>query len=87
MVCVRCKMAVQSVLERLNIEYEQIELGQVKINDKLSSDQLFKLNNDLRMYELELTADKRMILVERIKTLIIDNFHSSRGAIRHKFSD
>ena len=31
MVCVRCKMVVQSVLEKLGIDYLTIDLGRVKL--------------------------------------------------------
>ena len=47
MVCVRCKMAVQSALEALQIDYESIELGRVKLRDYLSSEQKKALNNAL----------------------------------------
>ncbi len=87
MVCVRCKMAVQSVLEALDIDFLTIELGKVKITAELTSGQRIKLNAALKQYELELMDDKRKILVERIKTLIIDMFHSSDTEIQPKFSE
>jgi AraC family transcriptional regulator len=87
MVCKRCKMAVQSVLEELEIDYLSIELGIVKLAGELSPEQQVKLNKGLKHYELELMDNKKRILVERIKTLIIESFHSSNIEIRLKFSE
>jgi AraC family transcriptional regulator len=80
-------MAVQSVLEELEIDYLSIELGIVKLAGELNPEQQIKLNKALKHYELELMDNKKGILVERIKTLIIETFHSSPGEIRIKFSE
>ncbi len=36
MVCVRCKMAVQTVLENLKIPYIGIELGRIELKDRFA---------------------------------------------------
>jgi AraC-like DNA-binding protein len=87
MVCVRCKMAVQSVLESLHIRYLHIELGKVSLATALTTEQQEVLNSSLKKYELELMDDKRKILVERIKTLIIELFHSPEVELSLKFSE
>lgn len=76
MVCVRCKMAVESVLEKLNISYIRVELGQAELTDTLSTEQLEELNSSLQHYELELIDNKKMIIVERIKILVTEMIHS-----------
>lgn len=86
MVCVRCKMAVRNVLEGLNIAYKTIELGKADLVSNLSVQQLSDLDSALRTYELQLLEDKRKILVERIKILIIELFHSSDVELNVKFS-
>lgn len=86
MVCVRCKMAVQSVLESLDIDYFQIELGKVSLSRDLNLAELEKLNLSLKKYQLELMDDKRKILVERVKTFIIELFHSPKLETGLKFS-
>ena len=87
MVCVRCKMAVQSVLESLKINYLHIELGKVSLTTALTLEEQAVLNSSLKRYQLELMDDKRKILVERIKTLIIEQFHSPGDEIHFKFSE
>jgi AraC-like DNA-binding protein len=80
-------MAVQSVLESLSIDYLRIELGKVSLTKNLTLEEQEVLNFSLKKYELELIEDKRKILVERIKTLIIELFHSSKPELYFKFSE
>jgi AraC-like DNA-binding protein len=89
MVCVRCKMAVRSVLEDLGIQYSTINLGRVELSKDISEEQKKELDQALRYYELELMTDKKKIIVERTKTLIIDLFSSSglESQLIYKFSD
>lgn len=76
MVSSRCKMAVQAVLKELKIDYLHIELGEVKLAAPLTPEQQKKLKAALKPYELELMDDKKNILVEQIKALIIETFHA-----------
>jgi AraC-like DNA-binding protein len=79
-------MVVQTVLQNLSIDFTAIELGKVELTAALSPQQRSDLDSALRVYELELMEDKKKILVERIKTLIIDLFHSSEVELNVKFS-
>lgn len=87
MVCVRCKMAVQSVLDELKIEYLTIELGRVTLTGELNAEGQKNLIKALAHYGLELMDNKKKILVERIKTLIIEMFNSPNDEVRSKFSE
>jgi AraC family transcriptional regulator len=87
MVCVRCKMAVESVLKKLKIAYLSIELGKVQLAEEISSGLQKELNTALKHFELELMDNKKKVLVERIKTLIIEVFHSPDIEIQVKFSE
>ena len=86
MVCVRCKMAVQAVLEKLKIDYALIEIGKVTLSKDLAPEQLKELNNALKYYELELMDNKKNILVERIKILITNMFYSPDDEIPLKLT-
>ncbi len=86
MVCIRCKMAVQAVLQELNIEYLTIELGKVVFSIQLTPQQKSNINERLKYYSLELMYNKKLILVERIKTAIIEKFHASDAEPELKFS-
>ena len=76
MVCVRCKMAVQAVLENLQIPYTSIELGVAELAGELTAKQLEELRAGLEYYELEIMDNKKSILVERIKHIINERVNS-----------
>jgi AraC-like DNA-binding protein len=75
MVSIRCKMIVRSELQSLGIEQSIIELGEVELVKQLSKAQLesFKLN--LFRHGLELMDDKRSMLIEKIKNVIVEMIH------------
>ena len=86
MVCVRCKMAVQAVLEGLKIDFLSIEMGRVKLTAHLTTEELNKVNLGLQHYALELMINKKLIVVERIKSIIIQKFHTPDAEHVLKFS-
>lgn len=87
MVCIRCKMIVKQELKKLSVQDIKIDLGEVEILDKISPTQLaiFKLN--LRKYGLELLDDKKSILIERIKKVIVELIHYTEEPSKVNFSD
>ena len=87
MVCVRCKMAVQAVLDGLQIDYYVIGMGKVKLTAALSTQQLQQLSEGLSYYKLELMDNKKKILTEQIKTVIIELFELPAKEMLLKFSE
>jgi len=87
MVCIRCKMVVKSELEKLGLHYTTVELGEVEITDKVSQDQLDNLGTALELTGLELMNDNKKILVEKIKTIIIELIHYNDEQIKINLSD
>ncbi len=87
MVCIRCKMVVKSELEKLGLRFDTIELGEVEIVDKASKEQLDSLSEALKLTGLELMDDNKKILVEKIKTLIIELIHYNDEQIKINLSN
>lgn len=87
MVCIRCKMVVKSELENLGLHYSTIELGEAEIEGDITPDQRKKLATALKETGLELMEDKKSILVERIKTTIIELIHFTDDQIKVNLSD
>ena len=77
MVCIRCKMVVKSELEKLGLHHIRVELGETEIMEDLSPDQLKQLDIALRKIGLELMDDKKSVMVEKIKSIIIELVHYS----------
>ena len=77
MVSLRCKMVVKSELEKLGLTCVSVDLGAVEINEEISDEQLEIFNQNLKKSGLELLDDKKNILVEKIKAVIIEMIHYS----------
>jgi AraC-like DNA-binding protein len=87
MVSVRCKMVVITILDTMGLHYRNLELGVVDIIDDCSIQQLDQLKQALFETGLDLLEDKRQILVERIKVIVIEMIHYSDEPIKINFSD
>lgn len=77
MVSLRCKLIVKSTLENMGLHYIIIELGEVEITEKLTTQQHAKLKSTLLSFGLELMEDKKSILIEKIKNIIVEMIHYS----------
>lgn len=87
MVCIRCKMVVQSELRNLGLHYILVNLGEAEIMENITTEQLNYLSNALKKTGLELMDDKRSILVERIKTTIIELVHYTDDQLKINLSN
>src|SRR4051812_20527096 len=87
MVSIRCKIIVQSELEQLGVHYSKVELGEVEIKENISAEQREQLNIALKKSGLELMDDKKSMLVEKIKNVIVEMVHYSNEELRTNFSD
>ena len=86
MVSNRCKMAVKEELKKLGLHFIVVELGEVEIMEKISAEQRALLQEGLVNSGLELMDDRRSVLIERIKNVIIQMVHHSEEEIRVNFS-
>ncbi|MCH7413540.1 hypothetical protein MM213_08600 [Belliella sp. R4-6] len=77
MVSLRCKLMVKSELEKLNIKYKSVELGEVLLTKDLSEAKREKLKKGLHKSGLELMDDKRAMLIEKITNVIVEMVHYS----------
>ncbi len=70
-------MLVKSELEKLGLTCVSVDLGMVDIREEISKEQLESFNSNLKKAGLELLDDKKNILVEKIKAVIIEMIHYS----------
>lgn len=80
-------MVVKSELENLGLHYTTVELGEAVINEEISREQMATLNSALKKSGLELMDDNKTILVEKIKTIIIEQVHYNDDQIKTNLSD
>jgi len=87
MVSNRCKLAVKAALKELKLHFIIVDLGEIDIMEDISAEQKELLNNELLKSGLELMDDKRAILIERIKNVIVEMIHHTDEIIKVNFSD
>jgi AraC-like DNA-binding protein len=87
MVCIRCEMLVKAEFKKKGIHYISVKIGEAEIKEDLTQKQIDELNIELKKSGLELLDDKKSMLVEKIKNVIIDLVHYTEDNIRVNLSD
>jgi AraC-like DNA-binding protein len=87
MVSTRCKLAVKEVLKNMGLHFIVVDLGEVDIMEDISPEQREQLRADLLVSGLELMDDKKAILIEKIKSVIVQMVHHTDKMIKVNFSD
>ena len=87
MVSLRCKMLVKEELKKLGLEYVNVDLGTVEILENITPDQHEMLKRNLLRSGLELLDDKKSILIDKIKNVIIEMIHYADEVPKVKYSE
>lgn len=87
MVSLRCKMMVQQELKNLGLHYVVVDLGSVEILEDITPEQHEALKTNLFKSGLELLDDKRSILIEKIKNVIVEMIHYQDELPKTNYSD
>jgi len=80
-------MVVKAELEKLGLRYIDVNIGEADIIDNIGPEELQKLDKALRKSGLLLMDDKKSILVEKIKAVIIELVHYTDEQIKINLSD
>ena len=86
MVSARCKTAVREEFKKLGL-HVIVELGEVEIMEDITLGQREILKMALINLGFELIDDKRSVLIEKIKHVIIEMIHDLDEPIKIKFSN
>ena len=87
MVCIRCKMVVKDELTKLGLHYTTVELGEADIMEDIAEGQLQQFKEALLKSGLELIDDKKSVLIQKIKNVIIELVHYAEEPLTINFSD
>lgn len=77
MVCDRCILVVRQELDKLNMDYKSVQLGEVELAHKPTSRQIEDLKNNLHPLGFEVLDDKKSATVAKIKSAIIQLIHGT----------
>jgi len=75
MVSIRCKMFVENELNKLGLHCGSLKLGEVDVKGDITPYQFHQLKVAFGEVGLELLIDKKHILIEKIKVVIVEMFH------------
>ena len=84
MVCPRCIMAVEQILEEQGLQTRFVRLGEVELTAPPAQQALEQFSQNLSRVGFELLDDQKSRQIEQIKTLIIQKVQS--GEIEEHFS-
>lgn len=87
MVSLRCKMMVKEELKKLGLKYVVVDLGVVEILEDITQEQREQLKRNLLKSGLELLDDKKSILIDQIKNVVIEMIHYSDELPKTNYSD
>jgi AraC-like DNA-binding protein len=79
-------MIVKSEIERMWLHVIDIKLGEATIEEELNHLQWEQLDTNLRAYGIELMEDKKSILIEKIKNIIIEQVHYAEEPLKINLS-
>lgn len=87
MVSLRCKMVVKDELAKLGMNTTVVDLGMVEIMEEISNEDRETLRINLLRSGLELLEDKKSILIEQIKGVIVEMIHYSDETPKVNYSE
>ncbi len=87
MVSNRCKTAVKEILKDLRLHFVIVDLGEVDVMETLSTEERSDLKTALLAAGFELMDDKRAVLIEKIKNVIMEMVHHTDEGIKINFSN
>ena len=87
MVSNRCKIMVKDELKKLGLHFVMVNLGEVEIMEDITPEQREQFKVALLESGLELIDDKKAVLIEHIKNVIVEMVHYADEMPKVKFSN
>jgi AraC family transcriptional regulator len=84
MVCRRCVMTVEDILNKANIKFDAVQLGEIHLHDELPEAKRDGLSDALQHVGFELIDNRSSGLVEKIKQLTIKKARNEVGEAEQK---
>ncbi len=72
MVCPRCILAIESILNTQKIDYYNVALGRIELKSELNNNDLESLNNSIKELGFELVSNESDKLINQIKSYLIE---------------
>jgi AraC-like DNA-binding protein len=69
---VACRVILQEQLEKLEISYKLLDLGEIEINNSVSKETLAELQEVLNKYAIYIVSNEKSQLIQKIKDAIVE---------------
>ena len=86
MVCNRCIAVVKQEFENLGHSPVVVTMGEAHLSTELTKDKIQEVGDILSKHGFELIDDKKSAIVEKIKTLVIDQIHHVNDRLKVNYS-
>ena len=83
----RCKMVVKEEIKKLGLHFILVDMGVVEIMEDITAQQREQIRVALHKSGLELMDDRKAVLIEKIKNVIIEMVHYSDEIPKINFSE
>ncbi|APG61477.1 AraC family transcriptional regulator [Christiangramia salexigens] len=80
MVCHRCIMTVENILQKLDVAYSDIQLGEVRLKEAVDSKTIEDLRTEFEKVGFELIEDRDRRFINKIKSVLIEEVYSDDPA-------
>jgi AraC-like DNA-binding protein len=87
MVSMRCKLVVEEELKKLGLHYVSVDFGVIETVEVLTREQRDQLRMKLFLVGLELLEDKRNVIIEKIKSTVMEIIHNTEESPKANYSD
>lgn len=79
MVSKRCIQSVKDTFDKMDLSYSHVSLGEAEILSVVSANKMDLLKKNLLISGFEIIADKKQILIEKIKGIILEMLQNEEG--------
>lgn len=86
MVCNRCISVVTNEIKKLGYEDAVITMGEVNFTGELSKEEQQKIATVLNAHGFVIIDDKKSTIIEKIKTIVIDQIHHVNDRLKINYS-
>ena len=87
MVCHRCIIVLDEQLKALGLTPQSINLGEITFTQELSSNEIQAIKQALLPLGFEVMNDKKSVLIEKIKSIIINLIHNQDNKLSFNLSE
>jgi YesN/AraC family two-component response regulator len=86
MISSRCRTLVEDELKKVGISHAHVRLGSAEVLEEMSPVQLDQLQKALATSGLEVIDNKRAILIEKIRNVVVHLVHNTEAGLKTNFS-